>query len=211
MKEIEVIICDDHAIFRDGIKTTLFGQESVKVIAEAENGVECLEAVKTRNPHVVLLDINMPVMDGITCLKELKKDYSDIKVIALTQHNEKRFVKQMLKYGADGYILKSTTRKELLLALAQVMKGKVYLAEEPSQALQNLNAEAVPSSLFPDLGDRELQIVKMLCEEYSSKQIADQLNISHHTVESHRSNVFKKIGVSNVAGLVKWAVNNGFD
>lgn len=211
MKEIEVIICDDHAIFRDGIKTTLSGQESVKVIAEAENGVECLEAVITKNPHVVLLDINMPVMDGITCLKELKKYYPDTKVIALTQHNEKRFVKQMLKYGADGYILKSTSRKELLLALAQVMKGKVYLAEEPSQALQNLNAEVVPSSLFPDLGDRELQIVKMLCEEYSSKQIADQLNISHHTVESHRSNVFKKIGVSNVAGLVKWAIYNGFD
>jgi DNA-binding NarL/FixJ family response regulator len=211
VRKIEILLCEDHAIFRDGIKSTLEGDNGVQVIAEAENGEECLTLLETHSPHIILMDINMPVMDGIACLKEVKSKYPDIKVIALTQYDEKRFVKQMLKNGASGYLLKSTSRREMMIAFKEVLNGRTYIAEEASNNLQDLKAEVQPNNLFPDLSDREKEIIKMLCSGLSSKQIGDAQNISHHTVESHRSNIFKKIEAQNIAGLVKWAVSNGFD
>ncbi|MEZ4722625.1 MAG: response regulator transcription factor [Flavobacteriales bacterium] len=211
LKMIEVLLCDDHKIFRDGIRATLAGVDDVCIIAEAETGIECLERMKEVLPDVVLLDISMPEMDGIECLQQIKLLYPFVKVIALTQFDEKRFIKQMMKFGADGYILKSTSKRELLLALNQVMKNRTYLAEAADNALQEIVSEDPVSQLFPNLSTRERQIIKMLCHEHNTKQIAQQLEISFHTVESHRSNIFKKVGVSNLAGLVRWAVNNDLD
>lgn len=211
MRKIEIILCEDHAIFRDGIKSTLESEEKVEILAEAENGEACLKLLETQTPDIILMDINMPVMDGIACLKEVKEKYPDIKVIALTQYDEKRFVKQMLKNGASGYLLKSTSRREMLIAFSEVLKGRIYIADEASDNLQNLKDNDEPDALFPELSDREKEIIKMLCDGLSSKQIGEHQKISHHTVESHRSNIFKKIGVQNIAGLVKWAVYNGLD
>ncbi|GAB5538391.1 MAG: response regulator transcription factor [Salibacteraceae bacterium] len=211
LKMIEVLICDDHAIFRDGIKATLAGAESAEIVGEASNGVECLEFLETAIPDVVLLDISMPEMDGIECLQKIKERYPFIKVIALTQFDETRFIKQMMKYGADGYILKSTSRKEILKALNEVMKNRTYLADKVSDLKNGFKITDSADKLFPQFSYREKEIIKLLCHERSTKQIADDLNLSAHTIESHRSNIFKKIGVANVAGLVRWAVNNGLD
>lgn len=208
---IDILICDDHQIFRDGIKATLGGEPSVHVLGEAESGKQCLELLQTLDPRVILMDINMPEMDGIECLRQVKEHYPDIKVIALTQFDEKRFVKQMLKYGADGYILKSTTKRELLRALNEVLKGRQYFSSDASDIVQGTEGEKEPNRLFPHLSDREKEIIRLLCHEKSTKQIADELSISFHTVESHRANVFRKVGVQNLAGLVRWAVNNGMD
>lgn len=211
LKTIEVLLCDDHEIFRNGIKATLEGQEGVEIIEEAKDGEQCLECLKTHLPDVVLLDINMPVLDGIETLKIIKKEYPFIKVLALTQYNEKRFVKQMLKQGADGYVLKSTSRRELLIALNEVMKNRIYLASEAQDAVHGMVEEQPSNNLFPEFGKRECEVIKLLCDGLNTKEIAEELNISFHTVESHRSNVMKKVDVRNIAGLVKWAVSNGFD
>jgi DNA-binding NarL/FixJ family response regulator len=211
MSSIGVILCDDHAIFRQGMRVTLESSESLEILGEAENGEECLDLVSEVHPNVVFLDINMPVMDGIECLKRLKDEYPEVKVVALTQYDEKRFIKQMLKYGADGYILKTTSRKEMLKAIETVMSGGVYLAEEADKQMQGLKTAGEGSSLFPDLSDREKEVIRLMCEGLSTREIAERVHLSVHTIESHRSNVFKKVGVTNVAGLVRWAVNNGFD
>lgn len=211
MPPISIILCDDHAIFREGIRVTLDSSEEVEIVAEADNAEDCLALVGTKRPDVVFLDINMPGMDGLECLKLIKKDYPDTKVIALTQYDEKRFVKQMMKFGANGYILKSTSRKEMLTAVHKVMGGEVYLAEEAADHMEGLAKPEEPSQLFPHLSNRELEIIRLLCHEHSTRAIAELVNLSTHTVESHRSNIFKKVGVSNIAGLVRWAVNNGLD
>ncbi len=206
-----IILCDDHAIFRKGLRATLETEASIDIVAEAENGLECLDFVSVYQPDVVFLDINMPEMDGIECLKHIREKHPQTKVIALTQYDEKRFVKQMLKFGANGYVLKSTSRKEMLTAIHRVMSGKTYLAEEAESQMLGLEVENEPNKLFPQLSEREKQIIKLLCNEFSTKQIAEEIHLSTHTVESHRSNIFKKLGVSNIAGLVRWAVNNGMD
>lgn len=206
-----IILCDDHAIFRKGLRATLETEASIDIVAEAENGLECLDFVSVYQPDVVFLDINMPEMDGIECLKHIREKHPQTKVIALTQYDEKRFVKQMLKFGANGYVLKSTSRKEMLTAIHRVMSGKTYLAEEAESQMLGLEVDDEPNKLFPQLSEREKQIIKLLCNEFSTKQIAEEIHLSTHTIESHRSNIFKKLGVSNIAGLVRWAVNNGMD
>lgn len=211
MTKTRIILCDDHAIFRKGLRATLESEQSIEIVAEAENGLECLDFIAKFDPNVVFLDINMPEMDGIDCLKVIREKFPETKVIALTQYDEKRFVKQMLKFGANGYILKSTSRKEMLTAINRVVSGKVYLAEEAENHVLGLQSEDQPNKLFPQLSEREKEIIKLLCNELSTKQIADQIHLSTHTVESHRSNILKKVGVSNIAGLVRWAVNNGMD
>ncbi|MEX2597527.1 MAG: response regulator transcription factor [Salibacteraceae bacterium] len=211
MKTVELLLCDDHQIFREGVRATFQAEKSVEIIAEAENGRDCLEKLKKHLPDVVLLDINMPEMDGIEALQIIKKDYPFIKVLALTQYDEKRFVKQMMKFGADGYILKNTSKREMLIAINRVMKNGVYLADEAEATVNNIKAEAETDRLFPNLTKRERQVITMLCHELSTKQIADETGLSVHTIESHRSNIFKKLGVGNVAGVVRWAVNNDMD
>ncbi|MBT3646644.1 MAG: response regulator transcription factor [Flavobacteriales bacterium] len=132
-------------------------------------------------------------------------------MLALTQYDEQRFVKQMLKYGADGYILKSAGKHEILKAISSVKNGHVCLTQEAEAKAEGLRTAEEPDHLFPHLSDREKEIIKLLCHEYNTKQIAEAVHLSAHTIESHRSNIFKKVGVTNVAGLVRWAVNNGLD
>lgn len=207
---IDLFLCDDHEIFRNGLKSTLSGIENLGSITECKNGLECMNALTEKQPHVIFLDINMPVMDGIETLKAIRKKYGEtIKIIALTQYNEKRFVKQMMKWGANGYVLKTTTKQELSLAIQTVLNNEEYLSDEPQKVINK--EEVTPNALFPELSTREKEIIQLLCEEFSTKQIADDLNISFHTVESHRSNIMKKLNVNNVAGIVRWAVANDFD
>lgn len=210
-KTIEIIVCDDHELFRNGILSTLANEPSVFVVGECDDGKACLSLLEEKDPDVILLDINMPEMDGIECLQAIRTKNQEVKVIALTQYEEKRFVKQMLKYGANGYIFKSTTKREILLALRTVMNGKTYLAQKAEEMFLDIDAPEAQNKLFPNLSNREIEIIRLLCHEFSTKQIAGELTISSHTVESHRSNIFKKVGANNLAGLVRWAVNNNLD
>jgi DNA-binding NarL/FixJ family response regulator len=207
---IRILIADDHQLMIDGIKTTLAEIEDFEIVAEANNGFQVLEKLNEGlKVDVILMDINMPKQDGLACTKEVKKAFPDIKIIALSQYDEKRFVKRMVKNGASGYLLKDSGRDTLEKAIRTVHSGETYFSEKLSMRLisQELKTEDT-KSLFPKLTDREQEILNLIGKEFSSQEIADKLFISFHTVESHRANLMYKAGVKNTAGLIRWAVEN---
>lgn len=208
---IKVLIADDHQLLIDGIKTVLKDVPSIQIAAEAHNGLEVLSLLKDIQIDIVLLDINMPQMDGLDCCRILTKSYPDVKVIVLSQFSEKRFVKRMIKYGASGYVLKDTSKDELITAIEKVYSGGTYFSDKLSiSMLQNEISGSAYDPLFPKLTAREIDILKLICDGQSTQQIADHFCLSFHTVETHRANIILKSGVNNSAGLVKWAIENDF-
>lgn len=209
---INIFIADDHQLIIDGIKTSLSDIGDFVFVDEANNGYQVLEKLESGiQVDVILMDINMPKLDGLKCTKMVKKKFPDVKIIALSQYDEKRFVKLMVKNGASGYLLKDTGKDVLEKAIRTVNAGENYFCERLSLRLveQELKIEDT-SSLFPKLTERELEILNLICTECSSQEISDKLFISFHTVESHRANLMHKAGVKNTAGLVRWAVENNF-
>lgn len=209
---INVLIADDHQIIIDGLKTILDDAEDINITAEAKDGYQVIKVLE-ENPdiHVILMDINMPKLDGLDCTRQVHKRFPDVKVIALTQYSEKRFVKRMIKNGAYGYILKDSDRDILIKAIRQVNEGEKYFCDRLSFQLASQELKMQDTkSLFPKLSERETEILKLICKEFSSHEIAEQLFISFHTVESHRANLMLKAGAKNTAGLVRWAVENDF-
>jgi len=208
-RQIELVICDDHQSYREGLVSIFEDVDNVQVVAQAENGKVCLEKVREYDPHIVLLDLEMPDMDGISCCEEMKKNHPEVKVIVLTQHKEKQFVNKLLKVGASGYLSKNTSGAELVLAITRVWNGKSYMGKEVAkQALSYLPNE--PNPINPKLSIRELEILQLICDGHSTKQMATELKISTHTIETHRTNILKKSGQPNLAKLVRWAVEGGF-
>ena len=209
---INVLIADDHQLLIDGIKTTLEDVQDIQIAAEAKDGFQVLKILESRDDiDVILMDINMPKLDGLDCTRQVSKKYPGIKVIALSQYDEKRFVKRMIKNGASGYILKDSDKDILVLAIQKVYAGEKYFCDRLSLRLINMELKIEDTkSLFPKLTEREQEILNLICKEYSSNEIADMLFISFHTVESHRANLMSKAGVKNTAGLVRWAVENDF-
>ncbi len=209
---INVLVADDHQIIIDGLKTILEDAEDISIVAEAKDGYQVLKVLEeTPDIHVILMDINMPKLDGLDCTRQVHKRFPDVKVIALTQYSEKRFVKRMIKNGASGYILKDSDRDILLTAIRKVHAGEKYFCDRLSFQLASQELKMQDTkNLFPKLSERELEILRLICQEHSSQEIADQLFISFHTVESHRANLMLKAGAKNTAGLVRWAVENDF-
>lgn len=204
---IKVVITDDHPSLREGINTVLSQEEDIEVIGYAVNGADLIALLNEITPDVVLLDINMPVMNGIDATREIKARFPSVKVIIFSQYEEKRFVKRALKEGANGYLLKSASSGELTKAIRMVMSGTIYLGEE----LPNIFSESdrkKPNYFFAELTAREIEILKLICDEKTTEEIAESLHISHNTVETHRGNILMKVGVKNTAGLVKWAIEN---
>jgi DNA-binding NarL/FixJ family response regulator len=209
---IRILIADDHQLLIDGIKSTLSDVEDISIVSEAGNGYQVLEKLDSGlEVDVILMDINMPKLDGLECTKQVSKKYPDIKIIALSQYDEKRFVKRMVKNGASGYLLKDSGKDQLEKAVRAVYSGEKYFCERLSiRLVQQELKEENNSSLFPKLTQRELEVLNLICKELSSQEISEKLFISFHTVESHRANLMHKAGVKNTAGLVRWAVENDF-
>jgi DNA-binding NarL/FixJ family response regulator len=210
---INILIADDHQLLIDGIKAALAGTPDIHIEAEANNGYQVLEKLDSGLAiDIILMDINMPKLDGLSATKLVHKKYPAVKVIALSQYDEKRFVKQMVKNGASGYLLKDSSRDILETAIRTVHQGQSYFCDRLSIRLinQELKIDEETKSLFPKLTEREVEILRLIGEEFSSQQIADKLFISFHTVESHRANLMSKAGVKNTAGLIKWATENDF-
>lgn len=209
---INILVADDHQLLIDGLKSTLEGLEDIIVVAEANDGYKVLEKLREDiQVDVILMDINMPKLDGLQCTKMVTKEFPEVKVIALSQYDEKRFVKRMVKNGAAGYLLKDSSRDILEKAIRTVHGGEKYFSDKLSMQLvaQELKMEDT-KSLFPKLTEREREILNLIGREYSTQEIADALHISFHTVESHRANLMYKAGVKNTAGLIRWAVENDF-
>lgn len=209
---INVLIADDHQLLIDGIKSTLEDVPEIQIVAEAKNGFQVLETLQTRDDiNVILMDINMPKLDGLDCTRQVSKKYPNVRIIAISQYDEKRFVKRMIKNGASGYLLKDSEKDILVTAIQKVNAGEKYFSDRLSLRLANMELKIEDTkSLFPKLTERENEILNLICKEHSSYEIADKLFISFHTVESHRANLMSKAGVKNTAGLVRWAVENDF-
>lgn len=204
---IRLIIADDHPVIIDGIKQMLEEEKDIQVIATAVNGNELMKILATEETDVILMDVNMPEMSGIEATQQIKHKYPEVKVLSFSQYAEKRFVKQMLKNGADGYLLKNAMVSEIVKAITIVFSGGIYLSEE----LPNFFADKPKRKsreLFPELSQRELDVLKLICDEQSTNEIAELLFISKSTVETHRANLLLKVGAKNTAGLVRWAIEN---
>ena len=206
---IKIAITDDHTIVIEGIKTMLKLSKEIEVVQSFENLKDTFENLDN-TVEVLLLDINLPDGSGIEACKELLKQHSDLKIIALTNFEDSIFIKQIFKNGALGYLLKNTSKSELTEAIVQVKKGKRFLPKKISDILLNDSIGLENSSYFiPKLTVREKEILALIIKEFTTDEIANELFVSIKTVESHRSNLIQKLGVKNSAGLVRVAFEKG--
>ncbi len=215
MKAIKLFLVDDHKLIRDGIKAHFEDDERFEIVGEASNGQEALQQLETLETDVILMDINMDIMDGIECTTQLTQLYPEVKVLALTMLAENQHIKEMLKAGALGYILKNATEEEIKMGVHTVYKGNSFYSPEVTQAVMNsLSNTTQPkkkkSRFEPQipLTDREKEVLLLIIKEYSNQEIADELYISKRTVDAHKRNLLEKTGAKNVAGLVMYALNN---
>lgn len=214
MDIIKLLIADDHQIIIDGIQSLLADEPAFQVIGTAGNGREAIDFLKLLQPNIILMDIDMPVLNGIEATKIIKADFSDVKVIILSMHNESGLIKTLLQAGADGYVLKNADKAELVEAIIMVQGGKSYFSADVTRSLANGDDKRASGfqkdNRVSDLTSREIEILKLIAEGYSNKEIGDKLFISHRTVDTHRTNLMKKLDVNNVAGIIRFAISNGF-
>ncbi len=206
---IELVIVDDHPLILDGMKTALKENKEIMLRGVAESGVKLLEMLKFISCDVIIMDINMPDMDGIEATQQVLKKHPEIKIIAFSQYDDKHFIRRMLKSGARGYLLKNTSTDEIINAIKEVNRGVLFLGNNlPNLYKKQDSRKGIP--LISILTKREQDVLKLICQEKSTKEIASELFISIHTVETHRANLLSKIKARNTAGIVKWAIQNDF-
>ena len=200
-------------MFVDGIESILSTEESIQVVDKCFDGASVFTMLKNQDIDVILLDINLPDMSGIEVAKKLNSDYPQVKVIALSMYNEESIVSEMLRNGAQGYILKNTGRAELVQAIQTVAAGETYFSKEVTETIMGslLKKNAPKKSnmfLVPKLSKREKEVLALICKEFTTPEIAEKLFISFKTVESHRANLISKLNVRNTAGLVRAAIQH---
>jgi DNA-binding NarL/FixJ family response regulator len=209
----KVVIVEDHRLFREGLKSLLADKANFEIVGEAGDGLEALKCVRRLNPNLVLLDISMPKMNGISVMREIKSQFSDIKILALTIHESDHYVLEAFEAGADGYCLKDAGRNELLMAIDSVLQGKRYISPSISDNVlegyltgrKKLKSQTTWDTITP----REKEVLKLLGEGYQNKEISDLLHISVKTVEKHRANIMNKLNLHNAAALTAYAIEHG--
>ncbi len=211
-KMIKVVLADDHMIFRDGLHSLLDRQPDMEVVAEADNGRVALKHAKTLSPDVVIMDIGMSELNGIDATRQIVKALPNVKILALSMYSDKRFVRGMLKAGASGYMLKDSAFNELIDAIRVIVGNKIYISPSVAGIVLDDYLETSTerdSSARSLLTPREIEVLQLLAEGKSMKQIALSLGLSIKTIESHRTRIMQKIDVSNIADLTKYAIREG--
>ncbi|MCG6187018.1 response regulator transcription factor [Maribellus maritimus] len=212
MEKINVVITDDHRLFRKGIHSIVKDFEFVNEIYEAENGLELIKLLHDLEvkPDVVLLDIKMPVMDGIEATQKIKEQFPDVKILILTMEDDEQIILYMINKGVNGYLLKNADPDELELALSQLIEKEFYFPSDISNlVLRNIhNGSRKEISLNPELSEREIQVLELICKENTAQEIAEVLSISKRTVEGHKKRLLEKTETKNMAGLVVFAFKN---
>lgn len=210
----KIIIADDHQLVAEGLKAIVEQNHNHRVISIASNGAELLKQLEVVQPELILLDIDMPVMNGMEALPLIKKKYPEVKIIVLTMHEEKSLVKKFTSLGAQGFVVKSTDQDELLTAIKRVLYGGQYFSSSLTLNMIAQGMRPATNSDFDDkkaiLTDREVEILKLIAGGMSNKEIGEKLFISHRTVDTHRTNLMKKLEVNNIAGLIRYAIKYGF-
>lgn len=212
---IKILIADDHPLIADGIKNTFENNDDFKILGIVTNGKEVLEYLSKNDVDVVLLDINMPVMDGIECARNIIQNYRQVKIAILSMHQESSIIKKMIEIGTHGYMLKTIPSDELLVAVKSIYEGKTYFNSDVTRALVS-NANTFSSTnilekspLLDELTPREKEIIKLISQGLTNTQIGEKLFISPRTVDTHRTNIMKKLNIHNVASLIRFAFKNG--
>jgi two-component system, NarL family, response regulator NreC len=208
---IKVLIADDHAIVRTGLRALLNSEPTMKLVGEATGGYEAIELVKKNQPDVLVLDLSMPDLDGIQVTKKLKPDFPELRILILTIHEDEALLREVIKAGASGYILKRAAEAELISAVHIILKGDLYV--DPSM-LRGLFVEAGPLSdpvpiPVESITPRETEVLKLIVQGYTNRQIGEELSISARTVEGHRASLSEKLGIHSRVDLVRYARNHG--
>ena len=209
---MRIILADDHKIIRDGLRSLLEQEEDIEVVAQAKTGHETIELVAKFVPNVVIMDIAMPDMNGIEATRHIINSFENVKIIALSMHSDRKFVIEMLKAGASGYLLKNCAFEELANAIRTVTAGKTYLSPSITDVVVDNYVRGSGDnepSVFSVLTRREREVLQLLAESKTTKQVAIILHISPKTVETHRLKIMKKLDLNNVAALTKYAIREG--
>lgn len=210
---IRVLIADDHQVLIDGIRAMLDRQEDMHLIGQALTGPVVFDILQNNTADVLILDLDLPEMDGIEVCKKMQRAHPNTKILILSMHGDSHHVKTVLNHGATGYVLKNTGEEELLLAIRKVNSGERYISQSLQQLMMEsmLNVKKTESSspLLPKLTRREKQVLALIVEGYTNAEIADQLHISVKTVESHRTNLLDKLNARNTASLVRISMERG--
>jgi DNA-binding NarL/FixJ family response regulator len=210
---ITLILADDHQIVRDGIKSLLQSEDKIVILGEAENGEHAINLVRELKPDLVIMDINMPVLDGIDATRFITENYPGTRVLVLTMTSEQEHIRKMIEAGAGGYILKNSGMQELISAIQSIAAGRNYFSDEVKDAImQNMvqrqtKNDKIAGEPVP-LTRREKDVLNLIVKEFTNFEIAEKLFISVRTVDAHRRNLLEKTGARNTAGLVKFAIEN---
>jgi DNA-binding NarL/FixJ family response regulator len=213
MKKITVLLADDHTVVRQGLRALLKAEEDMEVIGEAENGRQAVNLVKKSPPDVVLMDVAMPLMNGLEATRQILKSSPATKVLVLTSYGDDDCIEQLMRAGAAGYLIKQTAANDLLKAIREVQRGNAFFSPSIAKRLRDQCRQAFsngqPVKRSGDLTSRESEVLQLIAEGFSNKQIAAELSISIKTVEKHRQQVMNKLNIHDVAGLTRYAISKG--
>jgi len=213
VKKIKILISDDHTIFRQGLRMLLEQEEDMEVVGEAANGIETIELAKELKPDIVLLDIAMPRMDGVEVARKLKKILSQSKIIVLTTYSDDQFLFEFLKLGVSGFVLKDSASQELIYSIRKSKDGMAFLdpfvAKKVMEKFTQITGGKKDFINYGKLSDREKEVLQLVVEGYSNKEVAGKLYISPKTVENHKANIMKKLNIHDRTGLTKYALRLG--
>jgi DNA-binding NarL/FixJ family response regulator len=209
---ISIVIGDDHEIYRDGLQLLLGRLEGVQLLAQATNGQELIELTKQYKPDIVLTDIRMPTMDGIEATAHIAAHYPDTGVIALTMYEDEEPIIEMLEAGAKGYLVKNATKEEMAAAINAVYNRQNYYCSQTTLKITHMIAKSrfnpYKQKQKPSFKEVELEIIKLICEGFTSKEIANQINLSYRTIEGYRTRILEKMEVHNTASIIIYAIKN---
>lgn len=210
---VRLALADDHQLVLDGLKSLIHEVPDFELVSDVTNGRDLCLVADNFKLDVVLVDIDMPIMNGMQATEIIKKKHPEIKVLVLTMHNEKGIIQKVLEVGADGYLLKNTNQHELIEAIRKVVRGEKYFSPEVTMSLASMtDGSKIKLQNFEidtSLTDREIEILKMIAQGYSNKEIGDKLFISHRTVDTHRTNLMRKLDAKNIAALIRYAIRAG--
>ena len=208
---ISILVADDHAVVRAGLRTLIQSDPSLHIAGEAAGGLEAISLVKKLRPDILVLDLSMPDMDGILVTKELHEKYPAVRILIRTVHEDKALLREVMRSGASGYILKHAAEKELIEAIKRIISGGMYVDPKmlPSLFSEEQNLTKSPDNLVEPLTPREIGVLKLIVEGYTNRQIGIELGISIRTVEGHRANLYGKLGLRSRVELVRYAKQHG--